>query len=197
MKSALSLPSYLLCAALMLLPGCATHIKVDTTQNPPPKEKLSDFNHFEMNKVVLPAPYAGQAANEKAARKIDENILVKTSPMFVRWSHAAPSDAPVRTLVVTPRIAEVKFINVTSRVWAGPMAGSSAVVLKATLTEKETGKVIAEPVFYARAEAWGGAFTFGASDNLMLTRVANRLTDYLEANYKYPVGGPTGAQPGK
>jgi hypothetical protein len=41
----------------------------------------------------------------------------------------------------------------------------------------------------------GGAWTFGSTDNAMLVRIANRLTDYLAANYASPVGGPTGAEP--
>jgi len=57
--------------------------------------------------------------------------------------------------------------------------------------------VIASPLFFARAAAMGGRWTFGVTDNLMLTRVADRFTDYLAANYATAVGGPTGAEPRK
>jgi hypothetical protein len=77
------------------------------------------------------------------------------------------------------------------------MAGSSAVLMTARITEKETGRVVATPLFYARAEAWGGAFTFGVTDNLMLLRIADRLCDYLLANYTEAVGGVTGQDPEK
>ena len=52
-------------------------------------------------------------------------------------------------------------------------------------------------MFYARAAAMGGAWTFGTTDNLMLTRIAERLTDYIAANYDAAVGGPTGQDPEK
>lgn len=65
-------------------------------------------------------------------------------------------------------------------------------MLRARIYEKETGKTIATPEFYARAAAMGGAWTFGTTDNLMLTRIAARLTDYLKANYDRAVGGPSG-----
>ena len=57
--------------------------------------------------------------------------------------------------------------------------------------------MIASPLFFARAAAIGGRWTFGVTDNLMLVRIADRFTDYLAANYATAVGGPTGAEPRK
>ena len=181
----------------LVLGGCVTHIKTDVTQNPPPAEKFSGFTHFEMSKIALQPPYAGQEANEKALVKIQENVSGKMTPLLEAWNSRATAGAPTRTLLIEPVIPEIKFINGTSRFWGGALAGSSAVILKAKITEKETGRVIATPEFYARAAAMGGAWSVGGTDNAMLTRVANRLTDYLQANYDQAVGGPTGAEPGK
>jgi hypothetical protein len=184
--------------AMIVVSGCATHIKVDTTQNPPPKEKFAAFARIELKPIAMPAPYAGQAANEKARVKIQENVSAKLDAAIAEWNKAAPpAGQPARVLVIEPVIEEIKFINATSRVWAGAMAGSSAVVLRVKITEKETGAVIAEPVFFSRAAAMGGAFSFGTTDNLMLTRVAGRFTDYVLANRDSAVGGPTGAEPEK
>jgi hypothetical protein len=69
--------------------------------------------------------------------------------------------------------------------------------MKVQISEKETGRIVAEPIFYARAAAMGGAWSFGSTDNLMLTRIASRLTDYLANNYASAVGGPTGQDAGK
>jgi hypothetical protein len=119
------------------------------------------------------------------------------TPALATWNGAAPAGAPVRTLLIETTIPEIKFINATSRVWAGAMAGSSAVILRAKISEKETGKRVAEPEFYARAAAMSGAYSIGGADNAMLVRIANRLTDYLLANYSQAVGGPSGAEPAK
>jgi hypothetical protein len=183
--------------ATALLGGCVTHIKTDITQNPPPVEKFSGFTRFELAKVALVAPYAGQESNERALVKIQENVSLKAAPLLRDWNVTGATVTPVRTLVITPVVTEIKFIAGGPRFWAGPFAGSSAVVLNVTLTEKETGRVIATPTFYARAAAMGGAFTIGVTDNLMLVRIADRFTDYLAANYTTAVGGPTGAEPRK
>jgi hypothetical protein len=183
---------------IAVLAGCATHITTTVTQNPPPAEKFSNFTRFEMPNITLAAPYAGQEANEKALVKIQENVALKMNPALQTWnSQGTSSGGAVRTLLIEPTITEIKFINATSRVWAGAMAGSSAVILRTKISEKETGKVIAEPHFYSRAAAYSGAFSLGAADNAMLVRIANRLSDYLLANYSQAVGGPTGADPAK
>jgi hypothetical protein len=187
----------LACGSLLLLAGCATHIKVDATQNPPPDQPFSAFAHYEIKPVSLPPLLAGQAANQKALRKIQELSDADTNSLFIRWSQIELEGRTDHTLLIEPRITEIKFINATSRVWAGPMAGSSAIVLTVTFTDKETGKVIAQPVFYSRAEAWSGTFTVGVADNMMLSRVVQRFYDYLQLNFNHAVGGPTGANPGK
>ena len=150
-----------------------------------------------MAKVALVAPYAGQESNESALVKIQENVSLKADPLLQSWNAAGAAATPVRTLVITPVVTEIKFIRVGLRVLAGALPGSSAVILRATITEKETGQVIASPLFFARAAAMGGRWTFGVTDNLMLVRVADRFTDYLAANYATAVGGPTGAEPHK
>jgi hypothetical protein len=175
--------------------GCVTHITSDVYQNPPPAEKLSDFNRFELKPVRLLPPYAGQEANEAALVKIQQNIDLKMKPALEAWNAAAVSTTPVRTLLIEPIIPEIKFISGGNRFWGGALAGSSAVKLNVRLTVKETEKVVASPEFYARAAAMGGAYTFGGTDNAMLVRIAKRLSDYLVANYQNAVGGPSGAEP--
>ncbi len=190
-----SLVSVLVVACALLLNGCVTNIKSDVTQNPPPQEKFSAFTRFEMTPVKLAAPYAGQEANEKALLKIQENISFKMTPLLTQWNATGASAAAPRTLLIELTIPEIKFVNATARVWSGAMSGSSAVVLRARVTEKESGKVVATPEFYARAAAFAGAFSMGGADNAMLVRIANRATDYLQANYAQAVGGISGADP--
>ena len=173
---------------------CAQASNVTTTvaTNPIPAEKFSNFNHFEMAKIVLVAPYAGQAANEKALLKIQENVSLKANPMLKKWNETGAAITPIRTLIITPQITEIKFISGGARFFVGGMAGNSGVIMNVKFTDKETGKEVAMPLFFAQASGRAGGWTMGATDNLMLTRVATRFTDYLEANYRDAVGGPTG-----
>jgi hypothetical protein len=175
--------------------GCATQVKstvVTTARNPAPAEKLAAFSRFELAPIVLLAPYAGQEGNEAAKKKIQESVDARLVPLIASWNQVGASK-PARTLVIEPTITEIKFINGTARFWAGAMAGSSIVVIEARITEKETGRVIAKPEFYARAAAMAGAWSMGGADNAMLARIANRLCDYVSANYDAAVGGATGA----
>lgn len=175
--------------------GCATQVKstvVNTARNPAPAEKFSAFSRFELAPIAMPAPYAGQEANEAAKKKIQENVDARLVALIASWNEVGAAK-PARTLVIQPTITEIKFVNGTARFWAGAMAGSSIAVLEARITEKETGRVIAAPEFYSRASAMSGAWSIGGADNAMLTRIANRLADYVTANYPAAVGGVTGA----
>jgi hypothetical protein len=180
---------------LLLFSACATHIRILNTMNPPPGEAFSNFTAFEMKPITLASRYANNDTNEKALVKIQENLSLVMEPTITNWNHiGATKGGTQRTLVITPVVSEIKFIGGAARFWVGPAAGSSAVIMRATITEKETGKTIATPEFYSSAGAWSGSWTIGGTDNAMLGRIATKVTDYLIKNYASPVGGPTRSQ---
>ncbi|MDN4051865.1 hypothetical protein QPK32_02035 [Massilia sp. YIM B02763] len=169
-----------------LLQGCATRIKASSTDNPPPAQAFSAYSRIDVKPVVFKQGYKGDYAG---LAKIEENIKKDLAPKLEQWNQRAPNG---RTLVVEPVIEEMSFKHGAKRVLLGPLAGSSGVLMRVTFRDN-TGKVIATPEFFQRAAAFSGGFTFGAMDNIMLTRVANLTTNYIIANYDKAVGGPTGA----
>ena len=79
--------------------------------------------------------------------------------------------------------------------FAGAFGGTGYVVMKVKISEQLSGKLIAEPEFYRRANAIAGAWTFGAHDNAMMPKIASLLANYLTANYTVAAGGETGWEP--
>jgi hypothetical protein len=157
--------------------------------NPPPMEKLSGFNHFELEHITMDAPYAGQGPNEAAAAKIEEHLQNGLAPLFSNWGNA-PSTAAKRTLLVQPHIEEIKFIGGGARFFAGALAGSSHVTMRVRYVDAATGNVVAEPQFSIRSP--GTAGFMGIADNEMLRNIAVLVRDYTSSNYDAAVGGPIG-----
>lgn len=182
----------------MLLAGACTvayakdEIRPAGSQNPAPAEALGGFDRFELKPAVLEGVYAGQPVNEKALAAFQRNFDQRVGEWVATQNAKPASREPARTLVIEPRMEKVRFISVGARIWVGPFAGSSRVLVKMRLIDKATGAVIAEPEFYQHAKGMAGAFTFGATDNTMLIRIAGIAHDYLQANYDAAVGGPTG-----
>lgn len=174
-----------------LFSGCATtNIAADSSRNPPPAQPLNKFASFELAPLELNEAYQGQEANTKAFNRIQENLENRALPVLQSWDVAAAGDSP--KLLIKPYLRDIKFVNATSRVWVGALAGKSAVVMEVELVNAETGEVIARPQFYQHADAHGGAWSFGATDNNMLQRVVDLFVNYLYRNYSQAVGGPTG-----
>ena len=171
--------------AVILMSSCATHIRPTVASNPPPARALNTFGVFELRRVV-----ADEGVKEPDAMvKIQQVCDGKLNPILASWNRGGGS-----TLVIEPRVHELKFVSGANRVLAGAMAGSSAVRMTVKLTDKTSGAVIAEPEFYQRAAAWGAAYTFGANDNNMLSRICTVVSEYLRRNYTQAVGGPTGSE---
>jgi hypothetical protein len=172
--------------ATVFLSACVTHIRPDRTYNPPPKEALSHFQHFEL----APLQASPEASKEAAAlARVDANVQEKLRALIAQWNS---SGADGRTLRIEPYVSQLKFVGVNGRFWAGPLAGSSAVVMKLRLVDKATAEVIAEPEFFQRASAMGGTFALGGTDYGMLVRISTVSEQYLKRNYPAAIGGPTG-----
>lgn len=175
-----------LLASATLLAGCATKIKATSETNPPPAEAFANFGHIVVKPAVFARHYKGNVA---ALGKINENIQHDLAPSMLEWNKRPENG---RTLVIEPIVEQLSFKSVTKRVFLGPMAGSSGVLMHLVIKDNE-GRVIASPEFFQRAAALSGGWTFGVQDNMMLTRVANLSSTYIRANFTEAVGGPTGA----
>jgi hypothetical protein len=173
---------------VLLLAGCVTHIEPSVTANPPPTEPLKNFGHFEL----LPVQASAEAKTETAAlAKIETSLRDKILAVTKPWEQ---SDWDARKLKIEPTVEQLKFVDGGTRFFAGAFAGSSAVVIKLKLIDAATQQVVAQPEFFQRAAAMGGAWSVGGTDNGMLERIATVAQDYLKRNYDQAVGGPTGAE---
>lgn len=173
-------------ALSLLCCACVTNIRPDVAGNPPPTERLSDFQHFQL----APLATSTEVVRESdAVAKISAYMQQRVGGTLAGWENRSQSG---RTLLIKPRVEELKFVGGGARFWAGAFAGSSAVVMRMQLVDQQTGKVVADPEFYQRAAAMGGAWSVGGTDNGMLARIATVAQQYLQRNYAAPVGGPTG-----
>ncbi|AZP13055.1 hypothetical protein [Undibacterium parvum] len=180
----ISLASCLL--ALSLTQGCATKVKASTASNPAPSEAFSAYGRINLKPATFKQGYKGSAAG---LAKIEENLAKDLAPSLETWNKTAANG---RTLTIEPIVEELEFTRGATRVFLGPLAGSSGVLMRIKITDAQ-GKIVATPEFFQRADAMAAGFLFGVHDNLMLTRVANLASAYVINNYGRAQGGPTGA----
>ena len=164
-------------------------------KNPAPSNKLQGYAGYEIKPVTLAPDMADKKNVDKVVAKVQENIEQSVGPILKDWNASAASAANPAKILIEPAILSVHKPSGANRFFAGAMAGNSHIVMKVKITEQPSGKVIAEPEFYRRANAMAGAWTFGAHDNAMLQKIAGLLANYLTANYKEAVGGDTGWEP--
>lgn len=172
-------------AAATLTQGCATNIKASASSNPAPAEAFKSFGRIEVKPAVLKA---GVNGNANAVTKISQNLQADLKGSLPDWNKGKGNG---RTLIVEPVVEEMSFKSGAKRVFLGPLAGSSGVLMRLNIRD-DKGRMIASPEFFQRANAMAAGWALGVHDNLMLTRVATLASNYMKANYDTAVGGPTG-----
>ena len=170
----------------LLAAGCATHLSKPSKSPEPTLIKLGEFQSVEMKTVGISERFAGNAANQRALKKINEYLFRDMPMLFPGLKRIEKgeefSSSGARTLRITPYIKEVKFIGGGARFWAGAMAGSSAILMQTTYEDSSTGKTIGDPEFYRAPGAYSGAWTMGAMDNRMLEDISRDIIDYSSHN---------------
>jgi hypothetical protein len=166
-----------------------------TAMNPAPARKLQGYGGYELKPVTLADESANRKNIDKVVAKVDENLRNSVNPILTEWNATSASAGSKEKIVIAPHIVGVKKSSGATRFFAGALSGNSYIVMKVKITEQGSGKLIAEPEFYRRANAMAGAWTFGAHDNAMLQKIASLLANYLTANYSTAVGGETGWEP--
>lgn len=161
---------WLLIFSITLVSACSTNIHAKDETIVPPTVRFGAYQTYVMEplKVEHSEEDSGDIA---AAKRIDTEL----STCIV---DALPSKSGGKKLRIVPTITDLKKVDSAERVLLGAMAGSSAVLLNMKYIDAQTNTVIANPTFYAKAAAMGGAFSFGGTDNAMLTRVTKNACDY-------------------
>jgi hypothetical protein len=171
---------------LLFTSGCATNLSKPAHAPEPAKVRLDEFENVEMKAVGIAEKFASAPANQKALKKIDEILFSDMRMVFPNCKRIEQGDdfsrTTKRTLQITPYIKEIKFIGGGARFWVGSMAGSSAVLMQATLRDSSNGEIIADPEFYRDAGARAGGWTMGATDNRMLEEIAQDVVKYCSYN---------------
>jgi hypothetical protein len=146
----------------------------------PATVSLASFANIEIMPVVIDPPFDTSSANKKAAKKINTYLREHMAEALPTVNALDKSEGS--TLLIKPRIKEIKYIGWVARFWAGTLAGSSAVLMDATYLNKDTGQVISQPEFYNHSFRAAGAWTMGATDRLMLDNVARQIIKYSAEN---------------
>lgn len=175
--------------ATLVLSGCANHIKATRTTNPPPVEAYSNYGRIEVKPATLAPKFAGNKGNVAALEKINANLSKRIEYALPEWNKRPDNG---RHLVIEPVVSDIRFVGIGTRIWTGPLSGSSAVKVEMKATDVETGKVIDQPEFFQRSSA-GSGFAFGVADFMMLTRMGELVGDHILRNYPQAVGSSTGA----
>lgn len=131
------------------------------------RRAVSSFARFELRDVR-----AVVEVQPKVVNKITTELKLKLDEPLARWNAEGSAAGHAGTIAIEVEIIQMKFVSAGKRVFARAMAGGSSCAIAAKLVDVETGKQLARKVFGGMSGGQKGAFTMGASDNLMLDRVA-------------------------
>jgi hypothetical protein len=176
--------------ALVVLAGCAsdparreTIIKEQSQRLPAPTASLSSYGKFELKPIEMVDSVANDQAKAAVVKDLDTRVQARVQPVLTRWNADARSGpGTARTLIVQPRVTQLRVIGGATRFFAGAFAGDSSITMDLELRDAATGAVIAKPSIVRNADAMAGAWSVGATDQNLLDYIADIASQYLRDN---------------
>lgn len=172
-----------------LLSGCAADpakrdsvAREESVRLAQPSEALENFGKFELAPMTMAAEVESRPEKVAAAREVELALKDQLNPVLEKWRERAGAGNS-RTLLIQPRMMALQIPSGASRFWAGAFAGESMIDMQLILTDKETGKVVAQPNVRRSGGAMAGAWSIGKSDKNLMLYVADIARQYLQNSY--------------
>lgn len=157
-----------------------------TLTNAPSTVPLGQFPKVEIIATQISPPYQGEAPADQVAKILDQQLPEQLEKVFgfVKTVGRGGEFRPgrERTLLITPRIVDAKLVSSLERTWLTWAAGDSWLFVKVDFVDSSSGAVVADPVFFAKAEAFWASFDNGIKDVEIITQLTEEVTRYAKAN---------------
>jgi hypothetical protein len=107
-------------------------------------------------------------------------FILTDKKAFESVAMADPAKTPgADTLVLQAEITEIRIPSGAARFWVGAMAGNAYMHVKVKLVDGATGKVAREQLITSENNAWGAAWSWGATDRSLPKDVGAMVASYV------------------
>ena len=150
-----------------------------------PTRPLASYGTFELKAMAMDPAIASDPAKVEAVKELEGRVQARVQPLLAQWNaQGAKSAAVGTTLIVQPRVTNLRVVSGGARFFAGALAGESSVAMVLELKDAATGALIAQPRIERSAGAMAGAWSIGATDRNLMDYIADIAGQYLQDNRK-------------
>jgi hypothetical protein len=178
------------CLLVLFVMGCAADpVKLnqvaqeESQRMAKPTRPLSSFGRFEINAMILDESVAAEKDKIAIARQLEEKLQARLQPLFEEWQAAGKTGAHSGTLVIQPRVHQLRVVSGGARFWVGALAGESFIDMNMDLVDAASNTSIGNPRIYKSASAMGGGWSVGATDRNLLDYMVEITYQYLVDSY--------------
>jgi hypothetical protein len=165
-----------LCTAVGISPTFAQG-PTDASDADSPAEQARPLVSYE--RVELRDIKTLTKVHDKVLAKLKTELKLKLDEPMARWNAEGGLPGSSGTLAIEITITDMKFVSGGKRFLIGGMAGGSRAAGLVRLIDGESGQVLASQGFHEASNGRQGGWTMGATDNLMLDRLAATMGTWV------------------
>jgi hypothetical protein len=176
---------------ILAVTGCASDpakraavAEVEVARLATTAKPLSEFRDYELRPILMSTGVAADGDKVEVSRDLGAKIQARVHPLLDRWRAQKGQAASGATLIIEPKVQELRVISGGARFFLGAMMGESFIDMDIKLTDSATGQTIGNARVRRSADSWGGAWSVGATDRNLLDYITDIVHHYLEVNYK-------------
>src|SRR5689334_9625800 len=186
---------FLIFAAGLILAcvGCASHHHSSQSAHAglsgcptPSRVRLNEFRAAQIKGVEYANGRHPGDFEDQITRELSENLYYHLTRLLdpMETVPCAGEFRPTsrRTLLIEPRILEMRVVDPVERFWFTWAAGDSVIRLQLVIRDSTTSEVIAQPVFERRAPLFLASADSGQADRELPDLLVDDVSRYVRAN---------------
>lgn len=152
----------------------------------PPPDSLGGDANYRIDSMVLGEKVTKDERKVVVASEIEALLKFRVEKLFSTWG--SDPQASKGTLVITPRIDDLRIVSGGARLWVGAMAGSSNIDLALDLAEESATSETFTAQISIDSGGMSGVWSGGSSDRNLVNYAVDIATAYLSRNHPTTIG---------
>ena len=183
---------YAIALLALTVAGCASDparraavAEVEVARLAPPLKPLAEFRDYDLKPIAMSTGVLTDEAKVEVSKELEAKITARVTPLLESWRIGKGQTGNGSVLIIEPKVQELRVISGGARFFLGAMMGDSYIDIDVKLTDSATGQTIANPRVRRNADAWGGAWSVGATDRNLLDYITDIVHHYLKVNHSF------------
>lgn len=146
-----------------------------------PSVPISTYDAIEIAPMSFSNPIKADPRKLAKAQEFEARFGLHLRDTLKAWNAKSGAEAAPSTkkLIIKPGVQSLQIVSGGARFFAGALSGDSKITVTMQFVDAASGAIVASPTIAKSSSGFAGAWSFGSTDNNLMSYAAETANQYL------------------